>query len=74
MPSDRKILSQHLTEAEEHVASGQRIVARQRELVAQLERHGHDSRQARELLAESQATLGHQIDDRNRLRAELGEA
>jgi hypothetical protein len=74
MPSDRNILSQHLAEAEEYVASGQRIVARQRELVAQLERDGHDSRQARELLAEFEATLGYQIDDRNRLRAELGEA
>ena len=41
------ILEQHLTMAERHVAQGGRHVARQRELLAKLERDGHGTFQSR---------------------------
>lgn len=61
----------HLAQAELHVTEGERIVARQRGIVAELETDGHDAKSARELLAlfeSAQATL---IAHRDRRRAEL---
>jgi hypothetical protein len=40
----------------------------------ELELDGHDTRQAKELSAEFEVTLRLQIDDRDRLRAELDRA
>jgi hypothetical protein len=40
---DREMLRQHLAQAERHMAEGERCIARQRELVAELARDGHDS-------------------------------
>jgi hypothetical protein len=45
-PIDRKILERHLAQAERHVAVGQEHLIRQRELIAQLERDGHDASEA----------------------------
>jgi len=47
---DRAIQLQHHAEAERHVAEGRAHVARQREIVLQLERDGHDTTEARKLL------------------------
>lgn len=68
---DRAFLRKHLAQAERHVAEGERHVARQQEIVAKLERDGHDATTARALLAQFVQTLkGHQAD-RDRVRDEL---
>jgi hypothetical protein len=66
---DRAILAEHLALAERHVAQGEEHLARQRKLIADLERHGHDTKQARDLLAQSMQAL--HIGDRDRLKKEL---
>ena len=50
MPIDRATLEQHLMLAERHVAEGTEHVTRQRELVARLERDGHDVFESKRLL------------------------
>ena len=47
---DLDILKQHLKQAEEHVAVGQKHIARQREIIAELEADGHDVTDSRRLL------------------------
>ncbi len=71
---DRVQLREHLALAERHVAEGERVVARQREIVAELERDGHDAAaaQARQLLAQFEELLALHVADRDRLRKELG--
>jgi len=69
---DRALWEQHLTQAERHVAEGERHIARQQEIVAELERDGHDTRLAHELLLQFEQSLAMHIADRDRLREELG--
>jgi hypothetical protein len=47
---DRDTLKRHLTKVEEQVAITAQNVARQRELLAELERDGYDASQARKML------------------------
>jgi hypothetical protein len=68
---DRVMLKQHLAQAEEHIVRGERHLARQRELVSEIERHGRDSDQARRLLLQFQEMQALHIADRNRLLKEL---
>ena len=49
-PMDREMLKRHLALAEEHIATGEKNIARQRDLIAQLERDGHDTASARTFL------------------------
>lgn len=51
------MLAQHLAEAEEHVVSGRRAIIRQRELILDLERDGHEAAEARRLLATFEEVL-----------------
>ena len=60
----------HLQQAERHVAEGEQHIARQRRLIADLERQGHDTALAVELLREFERTQASHIEDRNRIRAE----
>jgi hypothetical protein len=69
---DRAVLEQSLAQAEMHVAKGEDIVARQREIVAELAKDGHDVRSARELLTLFETTQALLIADRDRIRDELG--
>jgi hypothetical protein len=48
---DRGILLEHLQQARAHIAEGERHIRRQREIIDELERGGHNSELARELLA-----------------------
>ena len=50
---DRDILERQLTKAEEQVVIAAQNVARRRELVAQLERDGHNASQAQKYLSSS---------------------
>ncbi len=68
------MLRKHLTQAEKHVASGEQHVRRQRELVAELERDGHDTAVAKQLLAEFERLWEMHIADRDRIQRELDAA
>jgi hypothetical protein len=68
---NRAFLEQLLVQAEQHVALGERHIARQREIVAELERDGHDTTQAKELLAVFLATQATHVVGRDRLMEEL---
>lgn len=47
----------HLQMARDHVAHGEALVGRQRDLVAELERDGHNTRAARRLLETLEGSL-----------------
>jgi hypothetical protein len=68
---DRDVLRLHLELAERHVAEGERHLARQREIVAELAGDGHDLASAKSLLAQFEAMQRSHIEDRDRIRAEL---
>jgi septation ring formation regulator EzrA len=69
---DRTTVEDFLAQVERLIANGERDIARHRELVAQLKRDGHRTREAVELLdhfGQLQASL---VANRDRLREELG--
>ena len=61
----------HLAKAEDHVAQGERNLARQMIVVAKLERSGLDSAAAQALLTTFEKLQVLHEADRDRLRAEL---
>jgi hypothetical protein len=69
---DPKTLHKHLAEAEAQVAQGLRHVADQRDVVEQLERDGHDSTTARDLLVTLLRSQQLHEEHRDRLKRELG--
>ena len=68
---DRAILEQLLGQAEQHVTLGERHIARRRDIVAELERKGHDCAHAKELLAVFLATQAAHVAGRDWLQEEL---
>jgi len=62
---------EHLAQAERHVAQGELHLIRQREIIDELERGGHDTASARDLLLKLEETQALHIADRDRIRAEL---
>jgi hypothetical protein len=68
---DRATLQQHLATAERHVADGERYLARQEEIIAELDRDGHDTRDARQILATMRATQTLHRQDVERLLKQL---
>jgi hypothetical protein len=68
---ERRILELHLVQAEAHIAVGKRHIARQRALVAKLERDGHDPTEARRLLDSFEELQAMHIAGRDRLQREL---
>jgi DNA repair protein RadC len=69
---DRVLQEQHLALAERHVAQGEKTIARQTEILAELERDGHRTKRARDLLRQFRELQAMFVADRNRLRDELG--
>ena len=67
----KRQLEGHLQQAERHVAEGEQHIARQRKLIAELERDGHDTTLALELLREFERTQASHIESRDRIRANL---
>lgn len=53
--------------AHRHVALAERFVAKQKELIATLERDGHDARKATELLDILKDSLAQHVEHRDRL-------
>jgi hypothetical protein len=54
---DRVFLKEQLAQAREHVATSERNITRQRQMVAQLERDGHDTSATRQSLAQFEELL-----------------
>jgi hypothetical protein len=71
-PMDQEMLKRHLAEAEEH-ATGDKNIARQRDVIAQLERDGRDTASARTFLHEFEQLQARHIAERERLLRELSE-
>ena len=70
-PMDRAVWDAHLAQAEQAIAQGERHIARQKELIAELEVDGHDGRAARELLAQFECMQALHIAHWERLRREV---
>lgn len=68
------MLKNHLAQAENHVSMGDEIIARQRRLIFRLERDGHDSTEARGLLALFEDVQKMHEADRDRLLKEFQES
>ena len=68
---DRALLERNLAVAEKHVLRGEEHVRQQRELVAQLERDGHDALLSREILKTFEQSLRMHVENRDRLIAQL---
>ncbi len=71
---DRSQLQAHLALAEEHVAQGERHLARQREIIERMTSAGWNTKEANALLIVFQQTLAMHIADRDRLQSEIGKA
>jgi hypothetical protein len=70
---DQEMLKRHLAEAEEHIATVDKNIARQRDVIAQLERDGRDTASARIFLHEFEQLQARHIAERERLLRELSE-
>ena len=70
---ERTALLESFSRALRHVAIGEANIARQREIVAQLERGGHNSLEARSLLASFEEIQDMHVAHRNRLEIALAE-
>jgi hypothetical protein len=68
---DPMMIAEHLSQTEQHVVDAERHIARQRELVAELSRDGHDTRLANDLLLRFEDLQRLHVADQNRLRDEL---
>jgi len=70
---DRKMLEQHLVLARQHVKAGARHIARQREIVEELNNGRHDdlTAEARRLLHQFEELQAQHIADRDRIIREL---
>lgn len=64
-------LLEHLAQAKENVAAGERNIARQRDIIAELERDGHDVTEAKKLLARFEETQALQIAGLETIKSEL---
>ena len=70
---DPKLIMDHLAHAEMHVAQGAGHVNRQRELLENLARDGHDTMGSSALLDLFKEIQDVHVQDRDRLRAELAD-
>src|SRR5262245_65840088 len=66
---DRQMLMEHLSQAERHVAEGMVHVEKQRTLVENMARDGHDIRVHEALLRQFEETLGLHIKNRDQLQS-----
>ena len=70
---DRAMWKQHLALAERQVLECTRRVARQRQIVAELEGDDDDATRAQALLAQLELVLKFQLQERDRLQADLAQ-
>jgi hypothetical protein len=69
---NRAAWQEHLAQIEWHIVEAEKRVARQREIVSELERAGRRATAARGLLAAFETLLSMHLADRQRVRRELG--
>jgi hypothetical protein len=69
--ADAGTMLKHLALVVRHVMEGERIIARQREIIASLERTGLDTSEAKAALCQFEELLGMLLADRDWLRKEL---
>ena len=65
------MIQRHLRQARDHVASGEKLVEKQRAIVAKLAADGHRTDTARRLLGQLEEVQAMHIADRDRLIDEL---
>jgi len=68
---DKTAIERDLARVEHHVHQGEQIIARQRDIIAGLERGGHNTTQAKTLLGQFEKTQALHIGHRDRLRRQL---
>ena len=68
---DKEKAERDLVRVERHVRQGKLQISRQREIVAGLQRGGHDTIQAKELLAQFEKIQALHVQHRDRLRRGL---
>jgi len=68
---DRSMILRHLAQTEEHIRLGARNIARQEEIISELEAHGHDSVQARRMLANFEEAQSIALAEREMVKEEL---
>jgi hypothetical protein len=68
---DRAVWQEHLAQTELHIVEAEKRVARQREIVAELERDGRRITAARGLLAAFEQLLSMHLADRQWVREEF---
>lgn len=68
---DREIILESLAQAEQNAAQGERHLARQEALIAELDRHGHDTTEALKLLVTLRKTQVLHQQDVERIAQEL---
>ena len=67
------MLRRHLELAREHVALGQKLVERQRQLVADLQHDGHPSEIARKMLAVFENVQKMHVENRDMILSEIAD-
>jgi hypothetical protein len=70
---DRTMILDHLAIVRRHVASSEQILARQREIVARLERAGCDTSDASDCFIQFEQVQSLRVADRDRLEMTLAE-
>jgi hypothetical protein len=70
---DREMIERHLAQARRHVTEGEQHVARQRNLLAELPRDGHDTTEAAKLLENFEDLQRMHVADSDRLERELAQ-
>jgi hypothetical protein len=71
---DRAKIEEHLRQTDSHIALGLKHLERQREIIAELQRDGHDTTAAVELLATLEETQRLHADTRRTILGELRSA
>ena len=70
---DRTLLEAHLAQARRHIALGQEHLARQKQIVHELERDGHSVSEAKQLLDLFRDLQAMHVAHRDRLLEEIGQ-
>jgi len=69
----RSVLEENLAQCERHIALSTEVMARQRELIAERERDGHDATESHNLLRLFEELHALHLTHRDRLQKELAE-
>jgi len=70
-PMDRAMLLEHLALAEEHIQLGSQHIARQQQIIEQLEAHGRNTFEARRMLQNFEDAHAPSLAHRGRIKTEL---